>query len=202
MFVLIAVAIVAVLYTRLSGGGEPASGEGVATGAASRQGPADTPSDRVAEDAQAQEVPSSVRVGSARDQQVATVPDDGFAGLLEGSRPADAQPAGTATGARDAAPAGDAQQPGSPVNGQGADHEEEGGQGTEAATDAAAPPNALTVAGGVVTLTYPAELALATTGQPLPIASTIPRVTTASTTASTCPKAPSPGRTSAPRAWA
>lgn len=174
MFVLIAVAIVAVLYTRLSGGGEPASGEGVATGAASRQGPAYTPSDRVAEDAQAQEVPSSVRVGSARDQQVATVPDDGFAGLLEGSRPADAQPAGTATGARDAVPAGDAQQPGSPVNGQGADHEEEGGQGTEAATDAAAPPNALTVAGGVVTLTYPAELALATTGQPLPIASTIP----------------------------
>jgi hypothetical protein len=47
-------------------------------------------------------------------------------------------------------------------------------QGTEAATDAAALPNALTLAGGVVTLTYPTGLALATSGQPVRVASTIP----------------------------
>ncbi len=185
MFVLIAVALVAVLYTRLSGGDEPAPGGSVAAGTASQQGSSDTRSDRQAEDVSAQEAPSPVRVGSARDQQVATVPDDGFEGLLGGSRSSDAQRAGAATDAQDSVSAGAVTDAGSPVTAQGGeptdrDEEDEEDElvgedrGTGAAAVATALPNSLTLAGGVVTLAYPAALALATSGQPLQVAATIP----------------------------
>ena len=142
MFVLIAVALVAVLYTRLSGGDEPAPGGSVAAGTASQQGSSDARSDRQAEDVSAQEAPSPVRVGSARDQQVATVPDDGFEGLLGGSRSSDAQRAGAATDAQDSVSAGAATDAGSPVTAQGGEStdrdEEDEPVGEDRGTGAAA----------------------------------------------------------------